>query len=223
MQWSSDYEGRTGVAHNRPPLATTRTAAPRRAARRSTLTGFLRILIAGVTSTIALATATARAGDESCQGLERARQLTYTQYGKLILDDFHAFEKESPNVSTNAVLGRLEASYKRGISAGDMSALRKLVGLGPFAALAARVPPRDAAFRLVCELAKGDVRPALTLDALTFGVIAVDGARQSEPVNRALAKSMINLAGTRVESDPNREIARRMFDEISGIVIRCAD
>jgi hypothetical protein len=179
--------------------------------------------VAGVTSVIALATATARAADESCQSLERARQLTYAQYGKLILDDFHAVEKESPNGSTNAVLGRLEASYKRGISAGDMSALRKLVGLGLFAAVAARVPPRDATFRLVCELAKGDVRPALTLDPLTCGVIAVDGARQFEPANRALAKNMIDLAATRIEGDPNREIARRVFDEISAIVARCAD
>src|SRR5206468_2345973 len=113
-------------------------------------------------------------------------------------------QKESADTPPTAVLEKMEASYKRQVSFGDMVALRKLVGLGLYGALAAGAAPRDATFRTVCELAKnGDVRPALMLDPLICAVVAVDGTRESEPRNRALAKEMITLAETRIEGDPN--------------------
>jgi hypothetical protein len=158
---------------------------------------------------------------EPCSDIERARQATYLQYAKLVVDDVNTARKNTSNVPFNTAIQQLGASYVRTARFGDTVALRKLIGLGLFTALAANAQPLDTTFKLVCELAQRAPQPLLTLDPLTCAVIAVDGARRDDQENRALARYMVDLARVRMASDPNGPAAHTLFDGILPIITRC--
>jgi hypothetical protein len=160
---------------------------------------------------------------ESCENFDRARQATYPQYARFVLDDVEAIRKGNADASFGAALENLGRTFARSASAGDLVAVRKLIGLGLFTATAAQASPPEITFRLVCELARRQLEPPHALDPLTCAVIAVDGARQSDERNRSLAKQMIDLAHAEVVVDRNGLVARKMFDEVAPIVLRCAD
>ena len=158
---------------------------------------------------------------EPCPDIERARQATYVQYAKLIADDLNGIHKSAPNLPINTALQQATATYARAASAGDMLALRKLIGVGLFTAYAAHTAPPEATFKLVCELARRSSQPALSLDPLTCAVIAVDGARRDDQRNRALAGQMVDLARARMASDPNGSAARALFEDALPIITAC--
>jgi len=159
---------------------------------------------------------------ESCAGIDRARQTAYLQYARLVADDVAALSKSNPDVPFNTKMENLGRTYARGTAFGDVVALRKLIGLGLFTAYATKAPPPDTTFKLICELARRDLRPGLTIDPLICGVIAVDGARRDNHDNRTLARQMINRARTRIATDPNGPAAQKMFDDLAPIVTACS-
>jgi hypothetical protein len=63
-------------------------------------------------------------------------------------------DQRKGDAAFNAAIGEPGNTYARGATAGDGAAVRKLIGIGLFTAMAADTEPLDAPFRLACESAK---------------------------------------------------------------------
>ena len=159
---------------------------------------------------------------EPCVNFDAARNKAYVLYIRGVLDEIKAIqEKRLGDPAFNAALTELGNEYLRRARVGDVSAYRKLIGIGLFGALAAHTQPLETTFKLTCEAAKGKLEPVNVLDPLTCAVIAVDGSRRGDPANRRLANEMIEIARTNLAVDKNGQGAQEVFDSISQAVVSC--
>jgi hypothetical protein len=108
------------------------------------------------------------------------------------------------------------------LKVGDARAVRLLIGLGLYTAIATNKEPLDVTFKLACEAAKRGLAPRNVADPLTCAVIALYGSRWDNAVNRALAKEMFELAKTNLASDPDPVDAGNRLEIAAPIIEKCA-
>jgi hypothetical protein len=155
-----------------------------------------------------------------CLNFDAARNASYVQYIRLVADEVKSATGNG-NVAFNASIQELSNKYSRLASAGDVVAVRKLIGLGLFTTFAANREPLDVTFKLACEAARRHLPPVNVLDPLTCAVIAVDRSRLNDPANQQLARDMIELARGNLESDKNGIGARNLLESTSQAVLSC--
>jgi hypothetical protein len=158
---------------------------------------------------------------QSCDDFNKTRDAVYAISSRIVFEDVKAIEKGKGDAAYSAALDSLAQGYARKLAAGDTIALRKLIGIGLFTAFAGNREPLDVTFRLACELAKRPLPSPNVLDPLTCAVIALHGSRRAGSANRSLAKDMVELAKTNLPSDPNGAAAKKLFDDVSPVILSC--
>jgi hypothetical protein len=173
--------------------------------------------IASVASLFLVPQLAAAAG---CLIFDAARNAAYVQYIRLVVDEVKSSIGKG-DAAVNASVQELSSKYAGLANVGDVVAVRKLIGLGLFTTFAANREPLDVTFKLACESARKHLPPVNVLDPLTCAVIAVDRSRLNEPANQKLAKEMIEMARSNLESDKNGAGARNLFETTSQAVLSC--
>jgi hypothetical protein len=157
----------------------------------------------------------------SCPNFDALRRVSYTPYVQLVVNDLRAIDRSKGDTAFNASVNALSEKYSRAASAGEANAVRRMIGIGLFTAMASNAEPLDPTFKLVCDAAKQQLPPRNVIDPLACAVMAVDGSRASKPANRQLAKEMIDLARGNLAVDLDKAAAQSLFTTVSQQVAGC--
>ena len=160
-----------------------------------------------------------RVGD--CKEFSAARNHAYIPYIRGVTEDVKMIASSNPGANFDPAMKELASGYERKAATGDVSALRKLIGIGLFSAFAAKREPLEVTFKLTCEAAKKGLPPQNVLDPLACAVIALDGSRQQSSANISLARSMIDIAKVNLSVDSDRAGAQKLFDTLVPLIQRC--
>ena len=158
----------------------------------------------------------------ACEISDKARYAAYRPFLQITTDEVTAVYKKNDNYSFNAASEELTKKNVPLLKVGDARAVRLLIGLGLYTAIATNKEPLDVTFKLACEAAKRGLAPRNVADPLTCAVIAVYGSRRDNAVNRALAKEMLELAKTNRASDPDPADAGYRLEIVAPIIENCA-
>lgn len=158
----------------------------------------------------------------ACDNFEAARKAAYFNYAKLVVDGIKEAQKSEGGTPINTVINQLAHKYEQFARAGDEQALRKLIGLGLFTAIAANREPLDVTLNLACGMAKRQPPPENVLEPLACATIVVDGSHRENPANRSTARAMVDLAKKNLTTDHSPAGARSLFDTIAPIITACA-
>jgi hypothetical protein len=150
------------------------------------------------------------------------RYAAYRPFLQLATHELDATYTKNNNYSYNAAVEELTKKAVPLLKVGDAHAVRLLVGLGLFSAVATNKEPLDVTFKLACEAAKRGLAPRNVGDPLTCAVIALYGSRGENATNRTLAKEMLELAITNVASDPEPTDAKHALEVVAPIIRNCA-
>lgn len=153
-----------------------------------------------------------------CVNFDDTRNAAYMPYIQLVLADLRAIDRSKGDAAFNTAVNALANTYSRGNTAEDV---RKVIGIGLFNAMAAKVQPADTTFQLACRSARNKLPPVNVLDPLACAVIAIDRARKDLPENRRVANEMLELAKQNLGVDPDPSSARASVMAVSGGVIGC--
>ena len=158
----------------------------------------------------------------ACDISDNARYAAYRPFLQVTTDEITAVYKKNDNYSFNAASEELTKKNVPLLKVGDAWAVRLLIGLGLFTAVATNKEPLDVTFKLACEAAKRGLAPRNVADPLTCAVIALYGSRRDNAVNRALAIDMLELAKTNLASDVDPADARHRLEIVAPVIKDCA-
>jgi len=156
-----------------------------------------------------------------CANIAATRNQAYTPYIQLVLDDLKAIDRSKGDAAFNASVNALAEKYTRAGDKGDANAVRRVIGIGLFTAMATNAEPQEATFKLVCQAAKRQLPPRNVVDPLTCAVIAVDGSRLTVAANRQLAKEMLDAAKANLDVDLDKAGAPGVLAALSQQVTGC--
>lgn len=158
----------------------------------------------------------------ACDISDKARCAAYRPLLQIATDRTAAVQKENGNNSFNAATEELTKKNVQLLKVGDARAVRLLIGLGLFSAIATGKEHLDVTFKLACEAAKRGLAPRNVADPLTRAVIALFGSRRDDAANQALAKEMLEPAKTNLANDPDPADAGYRLKIVAPIIENCA-
>lgn len=150
---------------------------------------------------------------QKCGGYDQAKNAVFTQNIKLILNEMPDRSKIKDAQDFRTTVEGLYGKYEAEARAGNIMALRKMLGIEIFAAQIQQRPSQDVTLRKACVLAKAQEPQRLMADVLTCAVISLEPTRRENEVNVEQARQMMATAGEMASKLPASAPATKILYE----------